>query len=246
MPAVAPEGFNLSGQVAWISGASRGIGFAVARSLCEQGARVVGVDLKVSEELRQIATESVELDVSNFDAVVAIAAVLGKQGLTPDVLVNNAGITKDGVVWKLSEADWDGVLDVNLKGTFNLTRAALPFMREKNAGSVICISSINGLRGKFGQSNYAASKAGMIGFAKAVAREGGKFGVRVNVVAPGMVETEMAANVPEAIRQKALDETLLGKLATPQDIANAVLFLASGFAKHITGQVLQVDGGQYL
>ena len=246
MPAVAPEGFNLSGQVAWISGASRGIGFAVARSLCEQGARVVGVDLKVSEELRQIATESVELDVSNFDAVVAITAVLGKQGLTPDVLVNNAGITKDGVVWKLSEADWDGVLDVNLKGTFNLTRAALPFMREKNAGSVICISSINGLRGKFGQSNYAASKAGMIGFAKAVAREGGKFGVRVNVVAPGMVETEMAANVPEAIRQKALDETLLGKLATPQDIANAVLFLASGFAKHITGQVLQVDGGQYL
>lgn len=246
MPAVAPEGFNLSGQVAWISGASRGIGLAVARSLCEQGARVVGVDLKVSEELRQIATESVELDVSNFDAVVAIAAVLGKQGLTPDVLVNNAGITKDGVVWKLSEADWDGVLDVNLKGTFNLTRAALPFMREKNAGSVICISSINGLRGKFGQSNYAASKAGMIGFAKAVAREGGKFGVRVNVVAPGMVETEMAANVPEAIRQKALDETLLGKLATPQDIANAVLFLASGFAKHITGQVLQVDGGQYL
>jgi len=246
MPAAAPEGFNLSGQVAWISGASRGIGFAVARSLCEQGARVVGVDLKVSEELRQIATESVELDVSNFDAVVAITAVLGKQGLTPDVLVNNAGITKDGVVWKLSEADWDGVLDVNLKGTFNLTRAALPFMREKNAGSVICISSINGLRGKFGQSNYAASKAGMIGFAKAVAREGGKFGVRVNVVAPGMVETEMAANVPEAIRQKALDETLLGKLATPQDIANAVLFLASGFAKHITGQVLQVDGGQYL
>ncbi len=246
MPAVAPEGFNLSGQVAWISGASRGIGLAVARSLCEQGARVVGVDLKVSEELRQIATESVELDVSNFDAVVAITAVLGKQGLTPDVLVNNAGITKDGVVWKLSEADWDGVLDVNLKGTFNLTRAALPFMREKNAGSVICISSINGLRGKFGQSNYAASKAGMIGFAKAVAREGGKFGVRVNVVAPGMVETEMAANVPEAIRQKALDETLLGKLATPQDIANAVLFLASGFAKHITGQVLQVDGGQYL
>lgn len=246
MPAVAPEGFNLSGQVAWISGASRGIGLAVARSLCEQGARVVGVDLKVSEELRQIATESVELDVSNFDAVVAITAVLGKQGLTPDVLVNNAGITKDGVVWKLSEADWDGVLDVNLKGTFNLTRAALPFMREKNAGSVICISSINGLRGKFGQSNYAASKAGMIGFAKAVAREGGKFGVRVNVVAPGMVETEMAANVPEAIRQKALDETLLGKLATPQDIANAVLFLASGFANHITGQVLQVDGGQYL
>jgi len=184
--------------------------------------------------------------VSSTNGVSAACAALAKQGLAPDVLVNNAGVTRDSVVWKMSEESWDLVLNVNLKGAFNLTREALPLMREKQQGAIVCVSSINGLRGKFGQSNYAASKAGLIGFAKSVAREAGKFGVRVNVVAPGMVETEMAQKVPPEIRQKALDETLLGRLAAPEDIANAVLFLSSGLGKHITGQVLQVDGGQYL
>ncbi|MCC6150799.1 MAG: 3-oxoacyl-ACP reductase FabG [Planctomycetes bacterium] len=240
------EAFDFTGQVAWVTGASRGIGLAVARAFHGRGAKVVGLDLDVSPELRAFAAQAVELDVSSTSGVSAACAALAKQGLAPDALVNNAGVTRDSVVWKMSEESWDLVLDVNLKGAFNLTREALPLMREKQQGAVVCVSSINGLRGKFGQSNYAASKAGLIGFAKSVAREAGKFGVRVNVVAPGMVETEMAQKVPPEIRQKALDETLLGRLAAPEDIANAVLFLSSGLGKHITGQVLQVDGGQYL
>lgn len=240
------EAFDFTGQVAWVTGASRGIGLAVARAFHGRGAKVVGLDLDVSPELRAFAAQAVELDVSSTSGVSAACAALAKQGLAPDALVNNAGVTRDSVVWKMSEESWDLVLDVNLKGAFNLTREALPLMREKQQGAIVCVSSINGLRGKFGQSNYAASKAGLIGFAKSVAREAGKFGVRVNVVAPGMVETEMAHKVPPEIRQKALDETLLGKLAAPEDIANAVLFLSSGLGKHITGQVLQVDGGQYL
>jgi NAD(P)-dependent dehydrogenase (short-subunit alcohol dehydrogenase family) len=243
---VAHEALDFTGQVAWVSGASRGIGLATARAFHQRGARIVGLDLELSKELRGFATEAVELDVSNFSGVSAVCGVLAKQGLAPDVLANNAGITRDSVVWKMSEESWDLVLDVNLKGAFNLTREALPLMREKARGSIVCVSSINGLRGKFGQANYAASKAGLIGFAKSVAREAGKFGVRVNVVAPGMVETEMAASVSQDIRKKALEETLLGKLALPEDVANAVLFLSSGLGRHITGQVLQVDGGQYL
>ncbi len=240
------EAFDFTGQVAWVTGASRGIGLAVARAFHGRGAKVVGLDLDVSPELRAFAAQAVELDVSSTSGVSSACAALAKQGLAPDALVNNAGVTRDSVVWKMSEESWDLVLDVNLKGAFNLTREALPLMREKQQGAIVCVSSINGLRGKFGQSNYAASKAGLIGFAKSVAREAGKFGVRVNVVAPGMVETEMAQKVPPEIRQKALDETLLGRLAAPEDIANAVLFLSSGLGKHITGQVLQVDGGQYL
>lgn len=242
----AREGFDFTGQVAWVTGAARGIGLAVARAFHARGAKVVGFDLDVSPELRKFAAEAVEIDVSNYSGVSAVCATLAKEGLAPSVLVNNAGVTRDSVVWKMSEESWDLVLDVNLKGAFNLTREALPLMRQKNLGSIVCISSINGLRGKFGQANYAASKAGLIGFAKSVAREAGKFGVRVNVVAPGMVETEMAQKVPAEIRQKALEESLLGRLAAPEDVANAVLFLSSVLGRHITGQVLQVDGGQYL
>lgn len=245
MPA-APEAFDFTGQVAWVTGASRGIGLAVARAFAARGAKVVGLDIDISPALRECAASVVALDVANSGAVCAAAAALVKQGLAPEVLVNNAGITRDSVIWKMSEADWDSVLNVNLKGAFNLTREALPLMREKKQGAIVCVSSINGLRGKFGQANYAASKAGLIGFAKSVAREAGRFGVRVNVVAPGMVETEMAQKVPPEVRQKALDESLLGRLAAPEDISNAVLFLCSEAARHITGQVLQVDGGQYL
>jgi acetoacetyl-CoA reductase/3-oxoacyl-[acyl-carrier protein] reductase len=244
MPAATP--FDLAGHVAWVSGASRGIGLAIATALRGCGASVVGFDVQASDELRRVAKHVCEVDVSSFAGVQTASAYLAGVKLTPSILINNAGITRDSVLWKMSEQDWDNVLDVNLKGAFNLTRAAIPFMREKSAGSVVCVSSINGLRGKFGQSNYAASKAGLIGFAKSVAREAGKFGVRVNVVAPGMVETEMTAKLPEEARKKALDESLLGKLATPQDVANAVLFLSSDLSKHITGQVLQVDGGQLL
>ncbi|MCC6572291.1 MAG: 3-oxoacyl-ACP reductase FabG [Planctomycetes bacterium] len=243
MPAVA-EPFDFSGRSAWISGAGRGIGLAIARAFKACGASVVAFDVKPSPEIAEIASGFAEVDVADTGAVENACLRLMKAH-RPSILVNNAGITRDAVVWKLAEKDWDAVMDVNLKGAFNLTRCVLPMMRNKG-GAIVNVSSINGLRGKFGQSNYAASKAGLIGFSKSIAREAGKFGVRVNVVAPGMVETEMAANLPPEIRQRALDESLLGKLASAQDVADAVLFLASDRAKHITGQVLQVDGGQYL
>ncbi|MCC6466058.1 MAG: SDR family oxidoreductase [Planctomycetes bacterium] len=244
---MAADVSSLPGRVAWVTGAARGIGLAVAQALRAAGARVVGMDLRGSAELAACCETVRELDVSSFAAVEEAAAELAAQGLAPDVLVNNAGITRDGVLWKLTEADWDAVLDVNLKGAFNLLRHGAPLMRAHNrGGSVVNITSINGIRGQFGQSNYSASKAGMIGLTKAAARELGKAGIRVNAVAPGMVETEMAAGLPAEVRQKAMDETLLGRLAQPADIANCVLFLASDLGRHITGQVIQVDGGQRL
>ncbi len=237
---------EFSGRSAWITGASRGVGLAVARAFKRQGARVAAFDLVQSPEIKAVCDTFFELDVSHFAAVEPICAKAAKRGFIPDVLVNNAGITRDGVVWKLGERDWDMVLDVNLKGAFHMTRATVPLMREHGGGAIVNISSINGLRGKLGQSNYAASKAGLIGFSKSVARETGKFGIRVNVVAPGMVLTEMAAALPDEVRARALEESLLGRLAQPEDIAEAVVFLASSRAIHITGQVLCVDGGQYI
>ena len=234
-------------RIAWVTGASRGIGLACATALNEAEVLVVGLDLEISDALAAIAAECREIDVADFSAVEALAKELGDSGFAPDVLVNNAGITRDGVLWKMSEDDWNAVLNVNLTGSFNLMRHAVPLMRSKHVGgSIINISSINGLRGKFGQSNYAASKAGLIGLTKSAARELGKYGIRVNAVAPGMVATEMAESLPEAIKQNAIDETVLGKLARPQDVANCVVFLASESAGHITGQVIQVDGGQYI
>lgn len=244
--------WRLSGRTAWITGASRGIGLAMARLFTEAGARVVGIDLTLSDELMALAPPSRPLDVSHFLAVESACTELSDQGLTPDILVNNAGITRDGVLWKLSEADWDAVIDVNLKGAFHMMRHAVPLMRRRaretsqGGGSIVNIASINGFRGKFGQSNYCASKAGLIGLTKAAARELGRDKIRVNAVAPGMVETEMARQLPQELRQKALDESLLGQLAEPEDIAQAALYLASAAAKHVTGQVLVVDGGQWL
>ena len=155
-------------------------------------------------------------------------------------------ITSDAVLWKMTDLQFDSVIAVNLKGTFNHIRAAAPSLRKAGNGRIVNISSINGIRGKFGQSNYCASKAGIIGLTKAAARELGASGVTVNCVAPGMIETEMAAGVPEEFRAKALAETLLGRLGRPEDIANTVAFLCGEGARHITGVVIQVDGGQYL
>lgn len=231
---------DLSGRVAWVTGAARGIGLACVQLLQAHGATVVALDLQPGPTGRALA-----LDVADSRAVNEVAARLAAEGLMPDLLVNNAGVTRDAVLWKLSDEDWATVMRVNLDGAFHLTRACTPLMRQKG-GSIVNVASINGERGKFGQSNYCASKAALIGFTKAAARELGRFGVRVNAVAPGMVETAMTEGVPPEARQRALDETLLGRLAQPADIANAVLFLCSRLAGHITGQVLRVDGGQYL
>ena len=234
-------------QTAWVTGASQGIGLACAQGLASAGAQVVGLDISVSAELRAVAHTAVEVDISQFDAVEQQVATLADAGLTPTIIVNNAGITRDGVLWKMTEENWDAVIAVNLKGAFNLIRHLAPLMRKQGqGGSIINVTSINGLRGKFGQSNYAASKAGLIGLTKTAARELGRAGIRVNAVAPGMVLTEMARGLPEPVLKKAIDETVLGKLATVEDIADAVVFLASSTSGHITGQVLQVDGGQYI
>lgn len=241
-----PDLFGVNGKTAWITGAARGIGLACARELAAHGCKVVAIDLNPSPEISALAAGVCKLDVSDFAAVEVAAAGLVTQGLAPDFLVNNAGVTRDGVVWKLTEAQWDDVIGTNLKGAFNLTRVAAPQMRARGGGAIVNITSINGERGKFGQSNYSAAKAGLIGFTKACARELGAHGIRVNAVAPGLVETEMAKGLLPEIRDAAIRESLLGRLAKPDDVANAVLFLVSRLSRHVTGHVLRVDGGQYL
>jgi NAD(P)-dependent dehydrogenase (short-subunit alcohol dehydrogenase family) len=163
-----------------------------------------------------------------------------------DILVCNAGITRDGMLWKLTEEAWDQVLAVNLKGSFAYCRAAAPVFRAQKSGRIVTIASINGLRGKAGQANYAASKAGMVALTKTVARELGPSGVTANCVAPGLVRTGMAEQLPPEIQERAIAETAIGRMAEPEDVAGMVAFLCSDRAHHITGTVMQVDGGQYM
>jgi 3-oxoacyl-[acyl-carrier protein] reductase len=237
---------DLSGRIAWVTGGASGIGAAVVDALHRAGAVVVSLDRSHAtmtrvEHGREI---QVPLDVGDSAAVRGVATELEATGLLPAILVNAAGITRDGVVWKLGDDEWEAVMNVNLTGAFRMTRAAVPRMREAGAGAIVNIASINGLRGRFGQSDYAASKGGLIAFTRAVAREVGAFGIRVNAVAPGFIDTPMTHGLPEPVRAQALSEVLLGRLGTPEDIAAAVVFLVSPRAAHITGQILVVDGGQ--
>ena len=165
-----------------------------------------------------------------------------------DILVNNAGMNWDGVFWKMTEEQWDRVLEVNLKGYFNFTRQIVPLLKAQKSGKIVNVTSINGLRGKFGQTNYSASKAGIIGFTKALAKEMGAFGINVNAVAPGLIETAMLreAEARDKIIELALDEIVLKRVGQPEDLAHVIVFLASQKARHITGEVIKVDGGQYI
>jgi 3-oxoacyl-[acyl-carrier protein] reductase len=247
----------LEGKNAVVTGGSQGIGAAVCRAVAGEGANVCLLYRKSETEADQLAAEiadtgtralAVKCDASSFsEAEQTVRRAVSEFGRI-DILVNNAGMNWDGVSWKMTEEQWDRVIQVNLKGYFNFTRHIAPLFKEQKSGKIINITSINGLRGKFGQTNYSASKAGIIGYTKAVAKELGPFNVNVNAVAPGLIETAMLAGAEarDKIVDLALNEIVLKRVGTPEDVAAVVAFLASEKARHITGEVIKVDGGQYI
>lgn len=232
---------SLAGKTALITGASSGIGAEVGRQLLASGARVVGVDCKPPQ---QPEIEYFEADVRSLPRADEILAEVHSRWNGPDLMVLSAGITADRILWKLSEEDWDRVIDINLKGVWAYLRAASPYLRSQGHGQVVVVSSINGLRGKLGQANYSASKAGCIALTRTAARELGPSGISVNSVAPGMVRTALTEKLPPEVLQKALAETLLGRLVEVEEVAAAIVYLLSPVARGITGTVLQVDAGQ--
>jgi len=248
-------GIHLKGKSAIVTGGSLGIGTAIALKLAEFGANVAINYRKHKEEAEEVINKVkamgrkglvVQADISNFsDAGKMVDDVIKEFGGL-DILVNNAGINWDGVIWKMTEEQWDSVIDINLKGYFNYIRAAAPIFREQKSGKIVNVTSINGLRGKFGQANYSASKAGIIGLTKTVAKELGKYGINVNAVAPGLIETDMMKQATEEVRKLAIEEIVLKRIGMPEEVADVVAFMCSEMARHITGEVIKVDGGQYI
>jgi 3-oxoacyl-[acyl-carrier protein] reductase len=250
----------LAGKIALITGGSLGIGAAIVRHFAEEGAAVAFTYRKDAEKAEVLAAEALVAEAAGFgvkaQAYQADSADFDRaQGLTSevietfgglDILVNNAGMNWDGVVWKMKEEQWDAVINVDLKSCFNYIRVAAPHFRKQESGRVVNITSINGMRGKFGQANYSAAKAGVIGLTKTVAKELGNKGVTVNAVAPGLIMTNMMKEMPDEAKQASLDETAVKRLGEPEDIAWMCAFLASDRGRHITGEVIKVDGGQYI
>jgi 3-oxoacyl-[acyl-carrier protein] reductase len=244
---------DLSGRVALVTGASRGIGRSIAAKLAAQGATVVAAarEQNAAATVEEITAaggraEVASVDVSDSAAIDAlVAGTLERHGRI-DILVNNAGITKDQLMLRMKRADWDAVIATNLTGAFALTQAVLKPMIRQKGGRIVCISSVVGQSGNAGQANYAASKAGLIGFAKAVAQEVASRNITVNVVAPGLIETDMTRAMTGDAREEWAARIPLKRLGTPDDIAAAVCFLASPEASYITGQVLAVNGGMYM
>jgi len=245
----------LAGKVALVTGGTRGIGRAIVIELAKEDCDVaftysenVAKAEEVTQEVQKMnkKVHAFKSSAKEFLSAQDVVNNVIKEFGRIDILVNNAGINRDTVIWKMTETDWDDVIDTNLKGYFNYIRAVVSHMRENKKGRIINITSINGLRGKFGQANYTASKAGLIGLTKTCARELGKFGITANAVAPGLIETDMMKGAPPDVREKALVEIVLGKIGQPEDVAALVTFLASDRANHITGEVIKVDGGQYI
>ena len=247
----------LEGKNALVTGGSQGIGAAASLELAREGANVCLTYRKHDVEAKQYADEiremgrkalAVKCDISSFAEAESVVKKAVDEFGGLDILVNNAGMNWDGVSWKMSEEQWDRVIEVNLKGYFNFTRQVAPIFKDQKYGKIINITSINGMRGKFGQSNYSASKAGIIGFTKAVAKELGAFNVNVNAVAPGLIETTMLkeSDSRDKIIDMAMNEIVLKRVGLPEDLANVIAFLASDKARHVTGEVIKVDGGQYI
>ncbi len=234
---------DLGGKVAVVTGGCGAIGQAIIGALRDAGAEAIALDIVPSKDPN---LSWIECDVRD-DASVGAAVgqiVSNHQGI--DIAVHAAGISREAVVWKLAVEDWDCVQSVNLRGAFLLIRHALPLMRARAGGRIVLIGSINGSRGKFGTAAYSASKAGLLGLAKSVARETGRFGVLVNVIEPGWVRTPLTESLPRSVRDAALAETQVGSFVDAEDIGHAVTYLCSRAGRRITGQVLRVDGGQFL
>lgn len=242
-------------QVAIVTGAGRGIGHAIAVRLASEGARVACVSRteenakRTSDEInaaRADAAKFYAVDVSDHESVQPIGARILEEFGRVDILVNNAGVTRDGLSMRMSVADWDTVLNTNLRGAFNFVQSVLRSMIKQRSGRIINISSVIGLIGNAGQTNYAASKAGLIGFTKSLARELASRGITVNAVAPGFIVTDMTGSLSDEIQKKIIGQIPLGRVGEPADIASSVAFLASAEAAYITGQVLCVDGGMVM
>jgi NAD(P)-dependent dehydrogenase (short-subunit alcohol dehydrogenase family) len=233
---------SLLGATAVVTGARGGIGTHVVRLFRAAGARVLATDLPGSGPDGE--EDFLPCDVSDGAAVAALAERVKETAGGLDVLVHAAGIVRDAVIWKMDPQDWDAVLRTNLDSGFHLLRAFAPLLRESEAGAVVLVGSINGERGKFGQANYAASKAGLAALGRTAARELGRFGVRVNVIAPGLIRTPMTDGLPREVTRRAEEESALGRIGQPEDVARAALFLCTALSGHVTGQVLRVDGGQ--
>ena len=242
----------LTGKVALVTGAARGIGRAVAMRYAEEGADVAFVVQKADERASSLEAELLAYgvrakayvaNVSDFELVKQLVAQVKADFSRIDILVNNAGITKDGLMLRMTESQWDDVINVNLKSAFNFVHAVAPVMLSQRSGSIINMSSVVGVHGNAGQANYSASKAGMIALTKSIAQEFGARGVRANAIAPGFIETDMTAKLPESLREEWCRTIPLRRGGTTADVASVALFLASDMASYVTGQVIQVDGG---
>ncbi len=243
---------RLKDKIAIVTGGSNGIGFATVKKFISEGASVIIWDLiqpsSISDlvelsDQNSVKTEFMNVNVTDLKSAEYAAEQVSKNYGGIDILINNAGITKDSTLQKMTEEQWKSVIDINLTGVFNSTKAVVPYMIEKKYGKIINASSVVGLYGNFGQTNYAASKAGVIGMTKVWARELGRKGITVNAVAPGFISTGMVSAMPDGVKKLMLEKTPLGRLGTPEDIANAYLFLASSEADFINGATLSVDGG---
>jgi 3-oxoacyl-[acyl-carrier protein] reductase len=242
----------LEGKVAVITGAARGIGKAIAIRFAKEGCAIAFTDLVIDENAQateaEIAAFGVKVkayasNAAHFEDTHAVVNEIVKDFEKVDILVNNAGITRDGLMMRMSEQQWDMVINVNLKSAFNFIHALTPVMMKQKSGSIINMSSVVGVHGNAGQANYSASKAGMIGLAKSVARELGSRGIRANAIAPGFIATEMTHQLSDEVKTEWAKQIPLRRAGTPDDVADAALFLASGLSAYVTGQVIQVDGG---